>query len=118
MTEVDDGWVELPAVHDLIVRSLAERDQRESKSSCSGRARLVPHSLPLFPCQSASTRFEVSPNASQRSPEVAIFQKRSLRRCWLKECMMNSAADVASATTLCDVELKPFAVSSTPLSNF
>ena len=64
MTEMDDGRVEVPTVHDPIMRSLAERDQRESKSSCSGRARLVPHSLPLFPCQSASTRFEVSPNAS------------------------------------------------------
>ena len=38
MTEMDDGRVEVPTVHDPIVGSLAERDQRESKSSCSGRA--------------------------------------------------------------------------------
>ena len=49
MMEMDDGRVEVPTVHDPIMRSLAERDQRESKSSCSGRARLVPHSLRLFP---------------------------------------------------------------------
>ena len=30
MTEMDDGRVEVPAVHDPIMRSLAERDQRES----------------------------------------------------------------------------------------
>ncbi|KIK00730.1 hypothetical protein K443DRAFT_678928 [Laccaria amethystina LaAM-08-1] len=37
------------------------------------------------------------------SPQVAVFLRGSLHRQWLKECMLDSSADIASATTLCDV---------------
>ena len=62
MVEVDDGWVELPAVHDPIVQTRFEK--KNSSPAESGRTYVVPHSLPVFPYQLASTRFEVLPNTS------------------------------------------------------
>ena len=41
---------------------------------------------------------------------LTITSSRHLHRGWLKEYMMNSSADITSATTLCDVELKRFAL--------
>ena len=116
MTEVDDGWVELPAVYDPIVRTrfvkktLLRMRGTESESRVAGAEHIwCPTRFP-FSCQSASTRFEVLPDASLRSPQVTVSQRRSLHRGWLKEYLMNSSADIASATTLYDIELKRFAL--------
>ena len=102
MVEVDDGWVELPAVHDPIVQTRFEK-----KTLLRLRAAehiWYPTRFPFFPINwlPQDSRSCVTP--LNDSHQVAIFQRRHLHRRWLKVCMMNSAADVASATTLCDVE--------------
>ena len=68
MTKIDDGWVE---VHDSTVwtrfekkPSPTERDKRVRVKLKRPNVSSTPLAPPLFPCPSASTRFEVLPDAS------------------------------------------------------
>ena len=94
MPEMDDGWVEVPAVHEPIVptrfakkKTFSGREgQRELESSCSGR----------YPTRFALFLFNGLPHdwRSCLAPlidpltQVAVPLRSSLHRCWLKECMM------------------------------
>ena len=56
MTEMVDGWVEVPAVHEPIVRTRSEKKKRipaqrdkESESRVAAAEYLVSHSPPFFP---------------------------------------------------------------------
>ena len=73
MMEMDVEWVEVPAVHDPIVRTRFEqgnllqlRGTKRKRVSRAGAAEHIwyPTRFPFFPSQSASTRFKVLPDAS------------------------------------------------------
>ena len=70
MTEMVDGWVEVPAVHEPIVRTRSEKKKRipaqrdkESESRVAA-AEHIWFPLAPFSLSMASTRFEVLPDAS------------------------------------------------------
>ena len=72
MTEMVNGWVEVPAVREPIVRtrfekkrsSPAERDKENASRVAAAEHIWYPTRFPFFSCQWASTRFEVLPDAS------------------------------------------------------
>ena len=108
MTEMDDGWVEVPAVHEPIVRTrFAKKNLLRLSGTKRARVELqrpVPHSLRPLPFQSASTCFEVLLGASYRSPYSSRRPTKEVSPPMLVHRVYdNSSAGIASATTLGDV---------------
>ena len=94
MTRMDDGWVEVPAVHEPIVqtrfankkRSPTERDK---ESYSQGAAAGTPLASPL----SLSIGFHMVRGLAWRLLSIPLLKspsplRRSLHRCWLQEGMM------------------------------
>ena len=67
MTKKNDGWLEVPIVHESIMRTRFENNLLRLRGTKKMRVELQQLNLSCFPLssfQSASTRFEVLPGAS------------------------------------------------------
>ena len=90
MMEMDNGWVEVPAVHEPIVGTrFATKNVLRLRRTKRVRVELqrpVPHSLRpnRLPHDSRSCLAPLVDPLTQ----VAVPLRRSLHRCWLKESMM------------------------------
>ena len=108
MTEMDDGWVEVPAVHEPVVRARFAKSKRSpAERDKEGENRVAAAGTPLASPFSLSIGFHMIQGLAWRLLSIPSLKSPSPKEVsppmLVEKVYDDSSAGIASATTLRDV---------------